>query len=220
MKRISVFLLILALMFSCVSCGLGGKINDAVSKIDEVVSIIEDFSLPIFSAEEDVSLPEETSEEPAVSIEEVSIITEVSEEPSATEESVPAEESKDEGIKVTENGSYYDLEHVVAYLSTYKKLPSNYINKTEAGKLGWTGGTVEKYKKGAAIGGDYYGNYEKLLPTTKGVKYTECDLETNGGKPRGAKRLIFSSDWHFYYTDDHYESFTEVVYKDGKVVFK
>lgn len=214
MKRISVLLLILALMFSCVSCGLGKKINEAVSTIDDIVSIIEDFSLQILSAEEESSAPAAVSEEPEPSAEEIS------EEPSAAEESEPAEESKAEGIKVTEDGSYYDLEHVVAYLSIYKKLPSNYINKTEAGKLGWSGGTVEKYKKGAAIGGDYYGNYEKLLPTTKGVKYTECDLETNGGKPRGAIRLIFSSDWHFYYTDDHYESFTEVVYKDGKVEFK
>lgn len=214
MKRISVLLLILALMFSCVSCGLGKKINEAVSTIDDIVSIIEDFSLQILSAEEESSAPAAVSEEPEPSAEEIS------EEPSAAEESEPAEESKAEGIKVTEDGSYYDLEHVVAYLSIYKKLPSNYITKTEAGKLGWSGGTVEKYKKGAAIGGDYYGNYEKLLPTTKGVKYTECDLETNGGKPRGAIRLIFSSDWHFYYTDDHYESFTEVVYKDGKVEFK
>ncbi|MCQ2405090.1 MAG: hypothetical protein MJ083_03750, partial [Clostridia bacterium] len=65
------------------------------------------------------------------------------------------------------------------------------------------------------IGGDRFGNYEKLLPS--GGSYTECDLDTDGGKSRGAKRLIFSSDGRYYYTADHYEHFTEYVVNGGKV---
>ena len=153
------------------------------------------------------------SKEPEISFETVSIIEESDEEPSS-------EESGEEpGITVNKDGKYYDLEHVVAYLATYKSLPSNYITKTEAQELGWEGGNVEKYKSGAVIGGDYYGNYSKTLPSNKGITYTECDIDTQN-KSRGEKRLVYSSDWHFYYTDDHYETFREVVFENGKVVFK
>ncbi len=111
----------------------------------------------------------------------------------------------------TEGNSYYDLENVVLYLYLYEELPDNYITKDEARKLGWEGGSVEKYKEGAAIGGDTFGNREGLLPKEKGRTYTECDLDTDGEKSRGAKRLVFSGDGLYFYTEDHYESFDQVV---------
>ena len=116
---------------------------------------------------------------------------------------------------VDENGYYYDLEHVVLYLDIYGRLPQNYIPKKQAQALGWSGGSVERVKEGAAIGGDRFGNYEKILPT--GVSYTECDLDTDGGKSRGTKRLIFSSDGRYYYTKNHYKTFTEYVIRGGRV---
>lgn len=106
---------------------------------------------------------------------------------------------------------YYDLENVVLYLYLYEELPDNYITKSEARALGWEGGSVEKYLKGAAIGGDTFGNREGLLPEEDGRDYTECDLDTDGGKSRGAKRLVFSDDGLYFYTEDHYESFEEVM---------
>ena len=109
---------------------------------------------------------------------------------------------------------YYDLEHVILYLDTYGELPENYITKSEARKLGWTGGSVEPYRTGAAIGGDRFGNMEGLLPNGS---YTECDLDTAGRSSRGAKRLIFSSSGRYFYTDDHYESFTEYIVSEGQV---
>lgn len=109
---------------------------------------------------------------------------------------------------------YYDLEHVILYLDTYGELPENYITKSEARKLGWTGGSVEPYRAGAAIGGDRFGNMEGLLPNGS---YTECDLDTAGRSSRGAKRLIFSSSGRYFYTDDHYESFTEYIVSEGQV---
>ena len=118
-----------------------------------------------------------------------------------------------------QNGSYYDLEQVVLYLYTYDELPSNYITKSEARELGWEGGSVERYLEGAAIGGDSFGNREGLLPQESGRRYTECDLNTNGASSRGAERLIFSNDGLYFYTEDHYESFTEVWVEDGAVVF-
>lgn len=114
---------------------------------------------------------------------------------------------------------YYDLDNVVLYLELYDELPDNYITKAEARKLGWQGGSVEQYKEGAAIGGDSFGNREGLLPEASGRKYTECDIDTNGYHSRGAQRLIFSNDGLYFYTQDHYESFSEVtVTEDYEVI--
>lgn len=113
-----------------------------------------------------------------------------------------------EAPKIREDGQYSSRDDVALYIHTYGKLPSNYIKKAEAEKLGWTGGGLDRYAKGKAIGGDRFGNNEKLLPTKKGRTYTECDIDTVGKSSRGAKRIVFSNDGLIYYTDDHYESFT------------
>ena len=49
-----------------------------------------------------------------------------------------------------------------------------------------------------------------LLPTKKGRKYYECDIDFDGTY-RNAKRIVFSNDGLIYYTEDHYESF-ELLY--------
>ena len=112
---------------------------------------------------------------------------------------------------IDEDGWYYSKEDVALYIHTYGKLPSNFITKSEAEKLGWTGGGVGNYKEGAAIGGDKFGNREGLLPKKSGRQYYECDIDTKGKGSRGAKRIVFSNDGLIYYTDDHYESF-ELLY--------
>ncbi len=97
------------------------------------------------------------------------------------------------------------------YIHVYGHLPSNFITKKEAEKLGWSGGSLESYAPGMCIGGDRFGNYEGLLPKKAGRSYTECDIDTLGKKSRGAKRIVFSNDGLIYYTDDHYASF-ELLY--------
>jgi len=109
---------------------------------------------------------------------------------------------------IDEGGWYYSKEDVSLYLYTYGHLPSNFITKNQARALGWSGGSVERYKEGAAIGGDKFSNREGLLPRASGRQYYECDIDTNGKSSRGAKRIVFSNDGLIYYTDDHYESFT------------
>ena len=104
--------------------------------------------------------------------------------------------------------NYDDGDRVALYLHLFGELPPHFITKEEARKLGWNGGEVEDFLPGAAIGGDYFGNYEGLLPNKKGRKYYECDIGTVGKRSRGAQRIIFSSDGLIYYTGDHYESFT------------
>ena len=106
-----------------------------------------------------------------------------------------------------EHGSYYSKDDVADYIKAYGRLPQNFITKADAQALGWSGGPLESYAPGKAIGGDRFGNYEGLLPKKKGRTYTECDIDTKG-KARGAKRIVFSNDGLIYYTDDHYESFT------------
>ncbi len=109
--------------------------------------------------------------------------------------------------ELDENGSYTTKEDVALYIHTYGKLPSNFITKKEAQELGWSGGSLEPYAPGKCIGGSHFGNYEGILPDGE---YKECDIDTLGEDSRGAKRIIYSEDGRIYYTDDHYESFTQL----------
>jgi len=116
-------------------------------------------------------------------------------------------DKEDEQAPIDEDGWYYSKDEVALYIHTYGRLPDNYVSKAEAEKAGWSGGSVEKYIPGAAIGGSRFGNYEGILPKAPGRSWTECDINTNGKSSRGAERIVFSNDGLIYYTDDHYESF-------------
>ena len=109
---------------------------------------------------------------------------------------------------VVEGGSYTTKEEVALYIYTYGGLPANFITKSEARDLGWENkeGNLQEVAPGMSIGGDRYGNYEQLLPDGK---YKECDINYHGGY-RGDERLVYSEDGYIYYTDDHYESFTQL----------
>ena len=72
---------------------------------------------------------------------------------------------------VAESGVYTSKDDVALYIHTYGKLPSNFITKNEAKKLGWTGGGLDEFAKGKCIGGDDFGNREGKLPD--GKKYKE-----------------------------------------------
>ena len=116
-----------------------------------------------------------------------------------------------EAPALDEDGSYTSKEDVALYIHIYGHLPGNFMTKKEAQKLGWEGGSLEKFAPGMCIVGDKFGNYEGLLPDAPGRRWTECDIDTLGAKSRGAKRIVFSNDGLIYYTDDHYESF-ELLY--------
>ena len=150
---------------------------------------------------------EETSEE--TTAEETTV--ETTETTEATTEETTEEATVTESAKIDIDGSYTTMEDVSLYLYTYGELPSNFITKKEAKELGWEGGSLEPYAPGKCIGGDYFGNYEELLPKEDGREYHECDIDTLGAKSRGAKRIIYSNDGLIYYTADHYESF-ELLY--------
>ena len=121
----------------------------------------------------------------------------------------PAAEPESEAA-LDENGSYTTKEDLALYIHTYGHLPPNFITKKDAEKAGWSGGSLEKVLPGMCIGGDYFGNYEGLLPKAKGRKWTECDVNTLGAKSRGAERIVFSNDGLIYYSPDHYDSFEQL----------
>jgi guanyl-specific ribonuclease Sa len=112
---------------------------------------------------------------------------------------------------IDEAGTYTSKEDVSLYLSTYGHLPQNFITKSAARALGWSGGGLDDYDNGKCIGGDRFGNNEGLLPEVRGRQYYECDIDTLHADSRGAKRIVFSNDGLIYYTEDHYDSF-ELLY--------
>lgn len=124
---------------------------------------------------------------------------------SAEQEILPA----DDGTTLREDGQYSSKSEVGLYLYLYGHLPSNFITKKEAQKLGWVSkeGNLWDVAPGMSIGGDKFGNYEGILP--EGRKYYECDIDYAGGY-RGEKRIVYSTDGYVYYTEDHYESFEQL----------
>ena len=104
-----------------------------------------------------------------------------------------------------------DPQQIVNYLDIYGELPENFITKNEAKDLGWDSryNYVGEVAPGKSIGGDRFGNYEGQLPSKKGRKWYECDANYRG-KKRGAERVLFSSDGLYYYTNDHYQTFTQM----------
>ena len=128
----------------------------------------------------------------------------------ATETATPADETQSQPqatAAIDEAGTYTSKEDVSLYLYTYGHLPENFITKSDARALGWSGGGLDGYANGKCIGGDRFGNNEGLLPEARGRQYYECDIDTLHKDSRGAKRIVFSDDGLIYYTEDHYESF-------------
>jgi len=117
--------------------------------------------------------------------------------------------------KVTYGECYISHEEVAAYLYAFGELPINYIVKDDAYDLGFS---AKKDNMGVvapdfAIGGDKFGNREKLLPEKKGRQYYECDVDMVNGK-RGDCRLVYSDDGLIFFTDDRYKSFIQVKVED------
>ena len=121
-----------------------------------------------------------------------------------------AASATDKGVTVYEDGTYSSKAEVALYIHAFGYLPANFITKEEAEALGWEGGSLEPYAPRMSIGGDWFGNYEGLLPKAKGRTWHECDIDTTGKSSRGGKRIVYSSDGLIYYTSDHYESFTQL----------
>lgn len=206
-KRISALLLSLILLLSLTACAGAPAVFEDPAAAEEVISTLEEAFLEepeateAEIAEEEFFYEEELPPETTDAVPEETVVEET-QAPETTEPETPA---------LDENGSYNTKEEVALYIHQYGHLPSNYISKKEAEKLGWSGGSLEKFAPGKSIGGSRFGNYEGILPQKDGRTYTECDIDTLGKSKRGAKRIVFSNDGLIYYTEDHYETF-ELLY--------
>jgi len=202
MKKWLSLLLAVLMLFSLTAC-TQEEVDTTLEILDTVVSALpEDQS-------EAVPAPEETlPDSQAPPAEEVPPTPPAADQQPAVEPQPPA----DPEPALPEDGQYDDKDNVALYIHLYGKLPSNYVTKKDAETLyGWQGGALDTYAPGKAIGGNYYGNYEGLLPDADGREWTECDIGTIGQTKRGAQRIVFSNDGLIYYTPDHYESF-ELLY--------
>ena len=110
-------------------------------------------------------------------------------------------------------GPIIDPQSIADYIFAHGELPDNFITKKEARRLGWGTAVARNYVSdvapGMSIGGDHFGNYEGRLPVEKGVEYREADCWYTGGR-RNACRIIYSNQGRVWYTEDHYETFTEL----------
>lgn len=85
----------------------------------------------------------------------------------------------------------------------YGPAPENAVRVLE--RVESKGAPLPGYK-----GGSMYENSNGLLPRGNGVTYREWDVNPNvKGVDRGAERIVTGSDGRAYYTNDHYQSFTQ-----------
>jgi ribonuclease T1 len=85
----------------------------------------------------------------------------------------------------------------------YDKLP---VQARETIALIQHGGPFP-YRQDGAV----FQNRERLLPARPNGYYHEYTVKTPGSPDRGARRIIAGDKRELYYTDDHYDSFTQVV---------
>ena len=213
-KQFKLWLLVLCAVIALGAfTGCKKKKKDTKAK-NAAVDIYENYQLTEKSKETEETAPSsETTEESKESETTTESTTEATTttKATATTSETEKETTKETEPLIDEDGEYNSKDDVALYIYTYGHLPKNYVTKNEAREKGWEGGSLEDYFPGCSIGGDSFGNREGNLPTKKGRKYTECDIDTKGKKSRGAKRIVFSNDGLIYYTEDHYETF-ELLY--------
>ncbi len=179
-------------------------VTEAVTTAQETAAVTAAPAVQAATAAAQVTEAETTAETAAETEAETTTVT-TTEATTAAAAGAAADDTSSEKKKITVDGTYTAPEDVALYIRNFGCLPTNFITKKEAKALGWEGGDLWEYADGKSIGGDYFGNYEGVLPPGK---YRECDVNYSGGK-RGAERIVYS-DTAIYYTDDHYETFKKL----------
>ena len=213
LKRFAIVLLALLMALSLLLTGCSAEEVDlAIDIADAVLDMaLEEGDTPPPQTDK---TPESSQAPPVEPAPPVEVPVETPAETPVTEETPaepPAEEAAPEETIPDEDGRYTSPEDVAAYIHHYGKLPKNFISKNKAKDLGWDSskGNLWDVTDEMSIGGDRFGNYEGKLPDAEGRTWKECDVNYAGGY-RGAERLLYSNDGLIFYTDDHYESFTQL----------
>ena len=187
-----------AFAFALSGCTINVNITQQGSSAASTAASAASSSSPAVSSSSSEAAPSSTSEASSSSS-------------SATSSSSSQGGTSAAAVSVTEDGQYSDKDSVALYIHTFGHLPSNYISKTKAKKAGWvsTKGNLWDVLPGMSIGGSEYYNDDGQLPDAKGRRWTECDIDFDGGF-RNAKRIVFSNDGLVFYTGDHYKTFEQL----------
>ncbi len=116
---------------------------------------------------------------------------------------------------LVETNYYTEKDDVALYLTTFHKLPENFIKKSVYDTEG------NKYGSSTRIGGDVFSNRfgDNQYSISRFNSMTECDIASSTSK-RGTRRLVYNIEYRVFYTDDHYESFQEYLgYKNWGPTF-
>ena len=98
-------------------------------------------------------------------------------------------------VNVNNNSAYSKDEEVMLYIIEYKKVPINFLPKSQSAYL--LGEQLLLY--------DVFRNDELILPEDEYLEVYINAFKTDVG----SERVVFSDDKVFY-TDDHYQSFKEI----------
>ena len=105
-----------------------------------------------------------------------------------------------------------DINGADYWLKNSNKLPTYYLTKRKAEKLGWNSraGNLHKVAPGKQISGGIFKNTEDKLPSASGRTWYEADINYTKGF-RNEHRVLFSNDGLIFVTYDHYETFFEII---------
>ena len=142
--------------------------HDELKELYATVSVAETSETENLTQSSETALVE-TTEQVTKNTEKTTLKTETAAPPettSAKTEKTTVTETAAEKLSVEKDGSYTTPEDVAEYIHTFGTLPKNFITKSEAKALGWDNkkGNLWDVAEGKSIGGDYFGNYEGLLP--------------------------------------------------------
>lgn len=217
-RRIAFFAIALTMIFAVVGCGGGLNGDSAPTRVIASAEQTKAAETRATETKKGETKAAETKAAETKKVETKAAETKATETKAAETKAAEtkasqtsAAETEASSVTVTEDGEYTSKEEVALYLHLFGHLPHNYITKEEAQELGWKSskGNLWKVAPNASIGGSRFGNYEKKLPTSKGRKYYECDVNYDGGF-RGAERIIYSNDGLVFYTADHYKTFEQL----------
>lgn len=93
---------------------------------------------------------------------------------------------------------------------------SKTLGRVHVGQLpGEAGETIRRIKRGGPHPFDRDGmefrNHEGLLPSKPSGYYSEYTVATPGTSGRGSRRIVSGRDGEMYYSDDHYNSFKQIL---------
>jgi len=119
-----------------------------------------------------------------------------------------------EQADIEEGQAYTTPMSVALYLHEYGELPPNYIPYAEFEETEWTEDqirdqTEEPFK---SLGYKSFSNRDETLDEGEEFEWWKtADIQFDGGRLRGIERLVFNNEGTIYFTDDHYDSYTQFV---------